>query len=419
MMGTEITHTNGLFVHAIGVDDNRAIFAWWMGNADAGQKNRIHTLISKMHANHHWLRCNCQDQESRAYLAPVKVGDSYHLKRLTKRGRHNQNCIFWREPSVTFDDENIKSGASLNNFDPKPPSFLQDDTANLLSNRRDLEQTSPTSRMPTQRGSKMASRMFWLAHVAGTQKSASRPPTASWLSATEKISVSKNIPLKKLLFLSSKVWTDKWADSAFKLCQRNGIKPVCWWVTVITGYCDTTRTATLAELNIASLQIPISADVKIHAGDTSPARFPMLVIFKLGLMNTSVGIQAMYAHPIISVENWMLVDSNLERKTHNNLVEVTKWLHFKHGLNIGIEKPIYNWLDTNERPDFVLVHQSRKNNQFFVVETMGYKNPEYLQRKNDMESNLPCNIYFDQRSATDMYSKEIFNAVAKWALLPN
>lgn len=415
-MNTEITHTNGLYVQSTSKINDDALSAWWQGRASTVQLGQVHTLLQGMHINRHWLRCLCRSSSEKAYLAPVKLNESYHLKRLTKRAEHDQRCLFWNEAVEASADKPIKPSNTGNDFDPVWPSFLQTETGNTVSNRQTQQQQSSKNQTDTPRIPKLASRMFWLAHVAGTQSTPLKTPVSAWLKVVKTVLVAPGVPLHKIFFLKSKVWTDKWADSAFKSCENNHLAPVCWWVTVITSYNDKTRRVTFADSAVLPETISLSADVKVHAGDCSPARFPMLAILKLGITNQQVGIQGMYAHPIVGVEDWMLVDSNLERKTHANLAEVCLWLKQKHQQKVTIEKPVFNWQNAGERPDFVLTHHGRQSDKYFVVETMGYQNPEYLQRKSQMEKNLKVKMFFDLRSETDLYSKEIFNAVARWAL---
>ncbi|GAB2790016.1 hypothetical protein GCM10027021_10650 [Dyella kyungheensis] len=94
-------------------------------------------------------------------------------------------------------------------------------------------------------------------------------------------------------------------------------------------------------------------------------------------------IHRAYVHPLYSFDEWLPVDSDLERRTLSILMDK---LHFQANRAKNpyeIEKPLLDIApdptapEVRVRPDFVVFSHGKK----LVVETMGYTDPEYLERK--------------------------------------
>jgi hypothetical protein len=88
----------------------------------------------------------------------------------------------------------------------------------------------------------------------------------------------------------------------------------------------------------------------------------------------------------------MLTDSKLERATLELLVQCRDLMVQEHGITVTIEKPVLDRGSTETdnarevcKPDFVL-HCRRGNSPyiFVVVETMGYDDTVYRERKRRM-----------------------------------
>ena len=89
------------------------------------------------------------------------------------------------------------------------------------------------------------------------------------------------------------------------------------------------------------------------------------------------------------------------------------------GINSFIEKPLFDWKRTGEKPDFVMnVFDSSGNIQPCVIETMGYSDIDYSQRKEALSKNLNqhAHVIMDYRQKNIDASKELKSQVAKWAL---
>jgi hypothetical protein len=99
-----------------------------------------------------------------------------------------------------------------------------------------------------------------------------------------------------------------------------------------------------------------------------------------------------YAHPCVAWDRLTLVDSQLERETLKLLMSCRERLREKYGVAFSIEKPLYDRgppETDNPRevciPDFIL-HPKGENirHPTIVIETMGYDDPAYRERKHRM-----------------------------------
>jgi hypothetical protein len=104
-----------------------------------------------------------------------------------------------------------------------------------------------------------------------------------------------------------------------------------------------------------------------------------------------------YVHPVVSRSHLMLVDSDCERQTLRELLGVRRWLQGKKGLHVSIERPLF---DSGQEavddspgassrppciPDFV-VRATAPDGRCAgaIVETMGYADARYRERKDQL-----------------------------------
>ena len=96
-----------------------------------------------------------------------------------------------------------------------------------------------------------------------------------------------------------------------------------------------------------------------------------------------------YLHPCVARSHLMLVDSNLERLTLEQLRRLQHWLASKRGLKILIEKPLHDLSDPDGEarepciPDWLLRAEDAPagGHSLVVVETMGSAEEDYRIRK--------------------------------------
>lgn len=95
-----------------------------------------------------------------------------------------------------------------------------------------------------------------------------------------------------------------------------------------------------------------------------------------------------YAHALFDYACPVPVDSNLERATVTSIITAGKWLQ-SSGYEISLNKPLFDIKVLVEQeeglvlPDFMLTvkHPGRMRTTELVIETMGYTDDDYVERK--------------------------------------
>jgi hypothetical protein len=410
---------DGKNVSPLDFSATKAIHAWWQGRATAHDSTVVSTLLADLHLKSQWLACDCQSGMNRPFLAPARRDDLHYLKRLPQRPPHAESCVFWSESVETATSAGGEGGVAQMGG---APSFLvaSDDDAKV-SDRTKNADSKVDAKVRNAGLPAMAKRLFWLAEKAGFQSVPFKPNAIEELLAVaNNLSVSSknpNFKLGQMLYCTPKVWTDGWADTAFNRCLAAGIPESCWWIQCAVGIDMKTRSIRYLNKDGYPFDVPVAGELKVFGGDCSTARFPMLVIGVLRKRKDgSVEMQKAYAQPVNDEHHWMLVDSNLERQTIADLRAVCRWLHDEKGVSVKIDKPLFDWNNTGERPDFVLTLERNGNIRHLVVETMGYDDPAYESRKAELSQNVGCEVYFDRRHLGEGQGKELKSSVARWAL---
>lgn len=102
-----------------------------------------------------------------------------------------------------------------------------------------------------------------------------------------------------------------------------------------------------------------------------------------------------YAHALYDYACPVPVDSNLERATIVSIITAGKWLQ-SSGYEIALNKPLFDIKVTVDReegfvlPDFMLTvtHPGRMRTTELVIETMGYTNDDYVERKANQHEGM-------------------------------
>lgn len=102
-----------------------------------------------------------------------------------------------------------------------------------------------------------------------------------------------------------------------------------------------------------------------------------------------------YAHALFDYACPVPVDSNLERETINSIITGGKWLQ-SSGYELSLNKPLFDItvdVDGEERfvlPDFLLTvkHPGRVRTSVLVIETMGYTDDDYVERKANQHKGM-------------------------------
>lgn len=401
------------------VSTDRAVRSWWEGTAGQDEQGCVERLLCDLHSTGQWLACGCRGNafNGSPILAPAKTDETIYLRRLTKRAEHAQECVFWYEQTIRLAND-MEGGPGAVDIGGAPSFVFVEEKEVTVAGARpkrnhDKQGESRAAPIP-----KLAKQLFWLAETAGWQHTPNAAsPVESLLRTSENVTVAGDLRLRQILFCNPNVWVEAWADSAFKRCVSAGVSPACWWVQLCTAFDQKAREVTF-EAEDGPLTVKVHKDMKVLGGDASIARFPLLVVCVLrDLPKHGVVLYSAYAHPVANEDHWMLVDSDLERHTLRDLFSVCRWLESEKGILVEIDKPLHAWQGTGERPDFVLTTKSKSGTKNLVIETMGFDDPGYEARKNQLAQNVNCPVYFDRRTTQDEgTAKALKSAVAKWAI---
>ena len=419
MQTLEVIHKDGRLVIPLDASATNAITRWWLGHAlRTSDTDLVSDILSQLHTQQHWLRCNCiKSKQAFAFLFPARNENSIYLKRSNKDRAHHESCVFWNEQAMDGEGAPVEH-AHQNEFDTNPPSFVFEETPTHLPVRQAAAADNKANSVHGASKSKNAKRLFWLMHAAGLQTTPSKSPIPSLLDAAQRVSIKGDLMLNHILFCTAKAFTENWFQSAYKRCHEAKVKPVAWWLQVVEHIDLDQRIIHFHDKTLPNLKIQPASVLKIHGGDNRVSRFPMLMLMSITeSSNQELEVVEIYAHPMYLPHVWLLVDSNLERQTLRSLVNVCHWLQHKKQVLINIQKPLFDWRSTGERPDFVLTSSDHHSiDSSFFVETMGYDNPEYLQRKDELRIKLGDVGFYDDRDLGDHNDKALKSAVSKWAL---
>ncbi len=154
-------------------------------------------------------------------------------------------------------------------------------------------------------------------------------------------------------------------------------------------------------------RISIFGEVEGHGrtSDIFARRPPYLVMALAGQIHADdpISLLKAYVHPVASPARLMMLDSDFERKTLHELQGVATWLRDKRGVRMTIEKPQFDITPSGTHnsgqgsgpeigppciPDFVVKVHSGSRSGAIVVETMGYPNPRYRERKANVHPRM-------------------------------
>ena len=420
-MALNIVKKNGRTEHILDEHTGRALRLWWKGVPDQLRQSEVGQLLSQMHRSEHWIACDCSGEGAdRPMLVPVKRDKTISLRRLSTRNTHSERCEFWFE-QVELLEKPAGGGAGGVARMGSMPSFIQASSKDSVAavpfaSVVDDERHTGEGQLLTT----MARRLFWLATHAGLQQNHSPQNSVQViLKAASHIYVADDLQLSKILFWDTRVW--HWASDVFARCRKASLAPQCYWLRPIVG-ADPVRNTLTFDLGSPGstnlLVVPVNGVMKAFGGDWSPARFPMLALCSLAPRSDGeVVLHQAYAQPIVSDRRWMLLDSDLERTTYDDLDRACTWLARETGIAVTIEKPLFEWQQSCERPDFVLSVRSRTGSaEHLIVETMGYSDEIYEARKSKLAERVQVPVLMDRRKGSPIAGEDLRRAVAEWAI---
>lgn len=343
-----------------------------------------------------WFYCSCRGDKE-PYPPVLVPRDEDHIVRASM-GRwktHDEKCDFFREPHeqrMLVRTYRCPEGLSLN----------------LIQNHREnhplRQQSGGTSYL--RKRPALATLLARLMTAAGLQcRSYKEDPCKRSEQFRNIRDASADLQLAPGINLADWLITyDRNLDTLVQSIGRNkpetfgGKRPHGILITLAKA-CDNGQIAT-----IFNTIIPVRGTITIfgerngadrEATEALAARSPYLVICLIAAANEGDTPEVLkaYAHPCLSENDLMMVDSNLERLTFTQLQSIQTWLHTNKEREVAIEKPLFDIgpevaEDENPRepcvPDFVVKiepkHPDGDGNQI-IVETMGFDADDYRTRK--------------------------------------
>lgn len=347
-------------------------------------------VVSTHYEKHRFLHCDCRPDCSDTPLLFLVSGTHIRRQMDGKGTAHNENCVFARDPLEQKEliasyresqSEDVFQLNLLRNFATKQ-SLPQDGGLHVTTNRSRPALARTLCLLLAQAKldrfyakdamhGNQSEQIKYLEQAATHFTLAPDQNLSDWLA----ISLPDLYNLKKLLIQNA----DRWK-------RPHGI---------FIGTFDRIENKTLYPRKAGLKPILISGRLSVFGEGEILQRPPYLVIGLLGQPSRNaknVEFLDAYAHPCVSWDRLTLVDSQLERETLKLLMSCRDWLAKHHGIETTIKKTLFDvgaseTKDSRELclPDFILSCRGANVLQkTVVIETMGYSDPGYRERKQRM-----------------------------------
>jgi hypothetical protein len=395
-----------------------AIKAWWLGRASAEEKAIALEEIKTAHTRLQWFGCDCVTSGEIPTLAPALRKETYFLRRLTARAHHQATCPFNFEQAddARQGNQDAQGVAALGGA----PDFGPATTGKIIKDRSPDASSSGNNGPRSEQTPKLAKRLWWLLQASGNQMTRQSSPIPNLMELIATIPFGATMRLKDAFFYSTKAIDEGWVDACLQRQAGGEATPTCWVLFEITSVNQESKTITVSPRQSGgTVDYPVDGPLRIWGGDVSPIRFPMLGLARIEGNHLGKRIAELYAHPTFKAGSWMLVDSDNERQTLHDLISVGKWLWTEKEISTTIEKPLFEWNRTGEKPDFVMTLNAPNGVvHHCVIETMGYEDDGYMQRKIKLRTNLMrhAEVIMDYRATNTQASHDLKSAIARWAM---
>ena len=293
-----------------------------------------------------WFHCDCEESGGRP-PALIPVLESY-LRRHTDPGwpHHADGCDFQRDP-----DEQRAITKSY----ARPPSGPLRLLRGFPSDDDTYEPSAPMPRCYSRRREALATLLMQLIEPAGLNRvpaDGTGPDLGEQYrrlrAAAHAFELVQGLPVAAYLCTyppALPVFFDRIATAPAARFPRT--RPHGIFLAIATGVGH-------GELVLGPNEnLPVRGRISVfgerdgHGRDRPAdraARAPYLAICLVGRPSAGepVTILRAYAHPCVSARNLMLVDSNLERRTFDELRRLQGWLRLNKGIRVEIEKPHFD-----------------------------------------------------------------------------
>lgn len=373
------------------------IKGWWRRMLSDVNELAVDKVLEELKKRDRWLACECKAGAAVLPLLAIcenPSGTGLHLRRLTGRDTHDQHCAFIFERLKRM----VQLGGTDTALPIVPPPFLEPDppiggpcgpAGGVVDGIEEY-----------QRHSSLARQLSWILHHAGTQHwhSDMKNPIRAILDYAQNCLPERGVSLSDLIFCKPAALVEGWIERAFKRCVDQGLQAQAILVCPVYDLDPAQGRVNLSNNPDQEDWHKVSTHPTVYGDRHADVRFPMLMYAKVMPGQKGPVLRKAYLHPVYSERMWMLVDSQLERDAMTQLMKSAKALT-RSMIDVEIFKPVFDWMQTGARPDFVVLAKRAGVEYSFMVETMGSNDPEYLERKvRTIEKLVPSVVFKDDRT---------------------
>ncbi|WP_054287126.1 hypothetical protein [Gulbenkiania mobilis] len=326
-----------------------------------------------------WIRCDCG---TGAVMYPSKMGDgTIKLSRMSNHPAHSDDCSFgWNEGELG--GIGSRGGESTKpKVLPGRPDFLLYKAAQIRASAGEGESAGGRARNSGVRQAKLQTFMFWLLKQAGLDylQRSDEPHYLRIKAVVATIEVVPDVTLGSLIWFSPRAIEEKWVHDRLKRLTASehwpaNVPPQGFLMVTVPDFSVHDRRLTLN--SGTAIQIEGALDVYGRSGSKG---HPYLALVSFRLDGGILKFVSAYLHPVLSLHEWLPVDSNWERETCG---VIRKFLlaTSQQGAKYRLQKPLED-IDVAGcgcRPDFIVWSGERTR---LLIETMGSVDPEYLSQK--------------------------------------
>jgi hypothetical protein len=357
------------------------------------QASQVVAKLQDLSLKDRWLLCECTSHKEYGcpVLYPVRLPGKTReatLVSIYDRGEHITDCPFYKERPISLQGiaelpRNTKSDGlgvqrALKGGGSAPKS-LSSRPASLMTKRK---------RMPT-----LARVLFTILEGAGVnvvrskrENSSTQLPLIQAFIDKQFLDSSKKISAARLIVLGFASKSTLESEIIAKKDSFGRLMPQGMIIDVVDSHQSHVGSHVLK-----SGKSSLTFDGRLFVPGQRNTPGPWLAIALVVIMpNEPVPeIKQVYLHPLAQIDSYVLVDSDLERKTLN-IMKSRLWQMSGANKPFSIIKPLTDRVvqDQGVRPDFIV----ESGDEWVVVETMGFTDDEYLERKahtQELMTNLP------------------------------
>lgn len=347
----------------------------------------------------HWILCDCRGDtgaERPPALVPVSAT---HIRRHTNVcwPPHAPDCDFFREP-----EEQKRTTASFRPGD-RPPSLIAGYAAEPpayrvhLSGVSHAEERSPLARLLLELVAAAGLQRVMPGWQPGDLKRQYRAlrQAAKQIALTDTVHLGSCLETYAPKYEAFRQRIEGVRESAFRKSRPHGVF-ITAAKSISEGQIEAMDGISIPVMGRLSIFGEIEGHGRIQ--DAGARRPPYLVAALVARLDkdSPAAILRAYAHPVASRAHLLLLDSDNERATLRKLIGTQAWLVRAKNVLMTIEKPQFDLgedcdpeaLDTGVDarppiiPDFIVRAKAANGLEgTVIVETMGYDDARYLERK--------------------------------------